>query len=779
MTKGKLIAGTVLVGMALAAGLFVQWGASRRPPGAAPAPFRVAGAQRPTNRMIGSDDDPDEPASQLEPALTLRTDQAGERKLKAARDYVRQESWAEAVGVVQALLDGPDAFMSVAADTDGKETTRWTTLHAETDRLVGGLPAAGRGFYELLQGGPAKALLAKAQERSDPHLLAEVSRRYLHTPAGTEATRLLGVYHLDRGRPALAVLYFQRLLNLRDAGRLAPTVLFTAAVAFQRAGDAARADQAWTTLAGRAPDGLRINGDTVRLATLRAWLDKDRQRNPEPEAAAEWPLFRGDGARSARAAGGDPAPEAKWQRATAHEAATRTWVREAVRRQEGHGEPALSAFFPVVGDGKVVYRSHRGIHAVDAQTGKEIWESEWPGGLDSLGQDLSCYPYIESWVNAHLQHHPGILFGNSVVGTLSSDGERVYAVEDLAVPPFQNTYANRGRPVSAVEYAFGPDLSGAVRHSRLTALDLKSGKLVWERGGPGTKPKKDDLYPSYFLGPPLPVGGRLYGLMEKDQELRLACFDAAGGELAWVQPLGLAPTRLLTDPGRHLQAAPLAYGEGILVCPTNAGFVLALDPISRSLLWAYPYREAVPALEAEFIPWGRGGRRGVPTPMPPPRIQPLWAASSPLVAGDKVVFTAPDSPTIHCLSLRDGSLQWKARRAAGDLYLAGVGRGKVVVVGKKACRALDLADGQLRWEAATGLPAGLGTLDATAYHLPLKATVKDKEPAIYHIELDSGRVREQAVPAPQEVPGNLLYYQDMVLSQTATALTAHVRRAGP
>src|SRR5579871_2900366 len=263
MTKGKLIAGTVLVGVALAAGLFVQWGVSLRPPAAAPAPFRFAAAPRPASRTVGSDDDPEEPASQLEPALTLRTDQAGERKLQAARDYARQESWAEAVGVVQALLDGPDAFLSVAADGVGKEVPRRTTLHAETDRLVGGLPAAGRAFYGLLQGGPAKALLAKARERSDAHLLAEVSRRYLHTPAGAEATRLLGVYHLDRGRPSLAALYFERLLGLPDTNRLAPTVLFTAAVAFQRAGDAARAERTWTTLASRAPDGLRINGDTV------------------------------------------------------------------------------------------------------------------------------------------------------------------------------------------------------------------------------------------------------------------------------------------------------------------------------------------------------------------------------------------------------------------------------------------------------------------------------------------------------------------------------------
>ncbi len=775
MTKGKLIAGAILLGTAFLVGLSLHWGSSRRAPGVGPKVIRFAGAQRPNRRMIrGTEDDADEPAAQLEPALALHTDQAGERKLKAARDYARQESWAEAVGIVQALLDGPDAFVS--AEADRKDSARWTTLHTEADRLIGGLPAPGRAFYQLLQGGAAKTLLARAQKQGDPHLLAEVSRRYLHTTAGTEATRLLGVYHLDRGRHTLAALYFERLLNLPDAGRLSPTTLFTAAVAFQRAGDPDRAGRTWKTLADRAPNGVRIDGNTVRLKDLRAWLDEDRRRPRAADTAAEWPLFRGNAARSAQGAGGDPVLQVKWQHATVHETAVRTWVQEAVQRQEK--QPVLPAFFPIVANGTVVYRSYGGIHALDAQTGKQLWESEWQGGLDTLAQEPRYFPYIESWANAHLQHHPDILFGNSVVGTLSTDGERVYVVEDLAVPPYQNTYVQRGRPVAAVEYAFGPGLTDAVRHSRLTALDLKSGKLLWERGGPGRRDKKDVLYPSYFLGPPLPAGGRLYGLMEKDQELRLTCFDAATGGLIWALPLGLAPTRLLADPGRHLQAAPLAYAEGVLVCPTNAGYLLALDPVSRRFLWAYSYREAVPESD-DFFPGGRGGRRGMPTPMPTPRIHPNWAAAAPLVAGGKVVLTAPDGLSIHCLNLRDGALQWKARRTADDLYVAGVGRDKVLVVGKKACRALNLADGKVLWETATGLPAGLGTAGATAYYLPLRATTKDKEPALYRLDLDSGRVREQAIPARQEAPGNLLFYQDTVLSQTATTVCAYPRRAYP
>src|SRR5262249_57946379 len=137
----------------------------------------------------------------------------------------------------------------------------------------------------------------------------------------------------------------------------------------------------------------------------------------------------------------------------------------------------------------------------------------------------------------------------------------------LAVPPHQNTYQSRGRPVAALDYAFTPALTEAARHSRLIALDLRSGKLLWERGGPGTARHRDELYPSFFLGPPLPVGDKLYALMERYQEQRLVCLDPASGRLLWLLPLGVAPTRLLADPARRTQAIHLAYPDAFLVFP--------------------------------------------------------------------------------------------------------------------------------------------------------------------------------------------------------------------
>jgi outer membrane protein assembly factor BamB len=789
MTKSILpITGVVLLGAVLGGVLLLRLpphGRTPPPPnrtfklplGAQPGPAFPGGAGTPLfprpglnqpGAGPGAGEDLADDASR--PALALPTDPAGEKKLKAVEEYVRQEAWIEAAQLLQALLDGADAFLAVQqAGPNGKENPTWTTLHAEAQRQLSALPAPGRTAYELVHGANARALLTEADAKGDARLLADVARRFLHTTAGAEATRRLGVQHLDRGRFALAALSFERLLDHPDADKLSPAVLFTAALALHRAGDAGRSKAVWEKLSTRAPGGLRFGDKAASLGDLQALLGK----KPVLSEPAGWALFRGDASRSARTAGGDAPTEVQWRYTTAHETATQTWLRAALDRQEARGEPALPAFSPVAAGDKVIYRSHRGVHAVDLRTGKPLWQAELAGGLDTLGTELSYFPYIESWVNAHLQHNPHVLFGNSVVGTLSTDGARVYVVEDLAIPPYQNTYFYRGRPVGALEYSFAPGLTEAVYHSRLTALDLESGKVLWECGGPATAKRKDRLHPAYFLGPPLPVGSQVYGLVEKEQELRLVCLDAARGQVHWTRSLGVAPTRVLTDPARRLQAAHLAYAEGVLVCPTHAGFLLGLDLVSRSFLWAYAYRGS--ALIGEAPPPPGGGRgRGTPTPMPPPDLRPRWAASAPILHDGKVIFTAPDNGAIHCLNLRDGSLLWQARQARDELYVAGVSRGKVLLVGKDSCRALSLTDGKPLWQATPGVPAGMGVVGEAILYLPLRTAGKDGPAAVCAIDVDTGRVRGQT--AANGGPGNLIFYQDTLLSQTAAAITAYGER---
>src|SRR5439155_10001538 len=159
---------------------------------------------------------------------------------------------------------------------------------------------------------------------------------------------------------------------------------------------------------------------------------------------------------------------------------------------------------------------------------------------------------------------------------------------------------------------WGGEVNDAMHYNILQAFDLGSGKMLWKVGGRGDKKHpndpKGDLHESYFLGPPLAIGGKLYVLTDKNQELRLVCLDGAKGTISWVQTLATTKEKMLTDQARRAWAAPLAYGEGILVCPTNAGAVIGVDFLTHSLLWAYAYRDrAAPKNPQEEAMMGMGG----------------------------------------------------------------------------------------------------------------------------------------------------------------------------
>src|SRR5262249_37718362 len=206
-------------------------------------------------------------------------------------------------------------------------------------------------------------------------------------------------------------------------------------------------------------------------------------------------------------------------------------------------------------------------------------------------------------------------------------------------------------------------LKKKAERSRLVAIDVESGKIAWEAGDSGSSESQGphgpkELLDHAFLGPPLPLAGKLYVLAEKAKALKLMCLDAAKGELIWSQTLANVQNELLAEVQRRVQAVHLAYGEGILVCPTNAGAILGVDLLSHSLVWAYPYREKSPDQPANpaFPMRGRrfaiqqmgGGMDGLP------KTTDYWKYSSPIIQDGKVVFTAWDGSSIHCLNLHDG-----------------------------------------------------------------------------------------------------------------------------
>jgi outer membrane protein assembly factor BamB len=725
--------------------------------------------------------------TEITEGITLPTDRQIKMRLQMAReDLIKHQQWGEAARILQSVLNNKqDVFVPERAKgKDGQERVHWLGARHQANKLLSTIPSNGLQFYEVQYGGEAKKILSDAKKSGDPQLLAQVAERYAFTEAGAEAIDLLGTYHLDRGQPLMAARCFSSLLH-RSADQLSPLALFKATLAFRMCGDPAYAQaakDAWKQLGEKVrTDGLQVGDDTITLEQLQKELDRASPSNAG--ISFGWTVFRGNATRSATTHGSAPFLDKRWQKSNldakqglAEEGInpnTRALIEETLRQQQYRPETVLPAFFPIATGGKLIFRNYWSVYAVNIKSGETEWYSTTTAALDNLLSDPNRKTDIGQWMQLYKQmSSQNIIFENTMIGTLSTDNIRAYAVDDLAVPPHPTV--TQGNPWGG--WGNGTGLSAAMsdlaNRSQLVAIDLETGKLVWQHGDP--QHDQTDLAGCYFLGAPLPLGGRLYVLIEKNAELRLVCLDPSEGKILWSQTLATARDKLLSDVRRRLNAVNLAYAEGILVCPTNAGAVLGVDLQARSLAWAYPYREKPKdPKENNQNRIGRGGFVvwGGADPNANIHITSEWKLSSPIIQDGKVVFTAPDGSAIHCIGLQNGELLWQADRR-DDLYLAGVFNGKVMLVGKNSARALALADGKQVWQVNTGLPSGQGVASGSSYYLPLK------KGEVCKIDLDRGVVVANS-PAPKnerlepEIPGNLLFYEGDVISQNETTVTCY------
>jgi outer membrane protein assembly factor BamB len=688
--------------------------------------------------------------------VTLPQDIQARQRLAAADDYIRVRAWPEAVRLLQVLLDArADSFRRVTyRDKRGRTSQRWASIRVEAEQLLAHLPKEGMDFYRLTYEARARQELAAAKRDADRAAIQEVARRYRRTAAGVEALEWLGSYHLDRGQADLAAVCYRQLLRDPGPDRLAPLTLFKAALAerLTPSGEK-RATEAMSKLVERVGEGgLRLGVETYSAEKIRALLDR------WPGAANDDSLlYRGDATRSASGRGEGFSLEAQWRIPTVDETVARQWL---LRGPPPPMRTILPAAAPLALDGKIVYRDAGGLSACDVRSGKQIWHNPSPLSLASVLADSGKKVQLQDWFRRYgWTSLP--LVENSTLGTLSSDGRRVYAVEDLPFPPHPEQLQNDNgvpAPLGAMRYFVG--------HNRLRALDATTGKLVWTIGGatatpPGRKPaaKTDDpLTDAHFLGAPLPLGGQLFVLVEKQQELRLVCLDAERGTVRWTQMLATAHEKMLVDVVRRTQAAHLAYADGVLVCPTQSGAVLGVDPLTHSLVWAYVYASTASTASP---------REEGPNPTPFPRLFARWKSAAPIVHAGRIILTPSDGDEILCLRLHDGSLVWKAPRSTGDLFIGCVHKDRVLVVGETACRALSLDTGETLWRRASEVPSGQGVAAGPLYYLPLKGGAI----LALNLERPEESVRLDARSFRGDL-GNLVFHRGVLWSQSATELIA-------
>ncbi len=644
--------------------------------------------------------------------ISLQRDRQSVHLLQAAEDALREQGWLQAFEALAQLLRRPDCLIEIDEIRGDSTVTRLAGVHSEALRLLQKLPEEGRIFRETYWGPQAADRLEQARKTHDAGALLAVARYFPTTTASILALEELARTEDQAGRPTLAILALQQLRRLQPEAE-------------------------WPAERRRLAERI-----------------KSRAKPQETDPANFWPLVGGNAARSALGRGQGFTMSPLWTKQLGIVARSSRWISDAETLLEQAGQPVPVAGYPLVVANPqpgqpplVLFRNRAGLQVVKSDSGNLVWRTASPWSLDGMIGKPEKAEALDNWVTDYLEtlQQPGVLFENSTAGTLSTDGNLVYLVEDLAVVP---TIEMASRFLLSAEVGTNLNPIDAVQHNQLNAYDLITGKLRWKAGGRGAE--AGELADSFFLGPPLPADDRLYVLNEKDREIRLLTLDPLNGLVLAVQPLVRTSKALLEEPRRRMWAAHPALAEGVLVCPTNAGAVLAVDVLTGSLLWAHRYQEA---------------RAGSPSTS-------VWQNEPPCIVDGKVLLAPPDAEVINCLDLHTGARLWGVRRKAEDVSLAGVARGKVLIAGKKTCRALNLSKGEPLWTVETGLPSGRAAVAGGRLFLPLRAGVASGKPEVCVVDLTRGKIETKLRSRREQVPGTLIFGPGVVLSLTPMDLTA-------
>ncbi len=729
-----------------------------------------------------------------------------------ARALLEQERYGEAVAKLGRLLKDREDGGPVEDYFFQPDKLRTPEIHRslkrEAQRLIGEMPPEGLQQYEMQFGSEARRILNEAVALGNRAGLARVARCYFHTRAGREATLLLGLYHLDHAEPLAGALTLQRLRKTMDDTRpFEPALSLALATCWLRVGMRDEAAGALVALYKQHPEmvvelgGARVMHPDRRAERLE-WLAEivGTQAVLERKALDSWSMFRGNAARNAPSAGSTPLLNLCWKVLLANDPNVEGLLKQRRQHYQKQGHVILPGLHPLAVDDFVLMRTCRNLLAVDFATGKRLWEVPVDDPIEKVLGGSEAGVLLRQ--SPHLAEELARRVWQDVTyGTLSSDGRLVFSIEDLPlqVSPPSRTVIINNRRVNA---------PGNRQYNRLAAREIWTGKLKWDLGG------ADDQFAlrqakTFFLGPPLPLMGRLYVLGETEGEIRLMVLDPERkGELVWEQKLATTEQTIQRDPVRRLAGVSPSYADGILVCPTSVGAAVAVDMASRSLVWGYRYPRrndysygshpfGMP-FNPRAIRWPRQG----------------WADGCAVIADGRVLLTPVESDELHCVDLRTGELLWKQPRG-DNLYLAHVYKDNAVLVGRREVRAFSLSETieveeiAESDESAAARNAALGRdpfavpaavpakKDEAAGNQPGKKVIRPK-PAwdgraiefpegavpsgrgffgnghyfvplstaeVVALDLETGRIVHRSKSRAGIVPGNLVCYKGRVISQ--------------
>lgn len=694
------------------------------------------------------------------------------RMLANARKLLEQERYSQAVRMLHRILivendevRDEDYFFLNREDREGIRSHDYQSLRTAARQLLGNLPQAARASYELQFGTDAQKMLDRAVEAGNIEAVAEVQRRYFHTRAGYQAMMLLGHYHLDQAAPVMAALCLQEVYTSPTAAEYEPALSLLLARSLQLAGQEEQAKNVLSQLQEKYPHKkLKIAGTLQSQAAEQEdpidWLTRLTGTRPESQdlPAINWTMFRGNAARTA--AGSESRPlmlRPRWRQRIAATAESEQMIEQQSQLYADDSIPAVPALQPLAVGDLIFMRTPGKIVAADLKSGKLVWQE--PTSTNDKGFDAPSREDRGDGSEFSMETLRRRVWQDKTFGSLSSDGERLFVLEEFG---HHDVGSERPHLGPGGRYRRWTDYDYNVLKAR--SASEAQGKLLWSLGGPHES--DSETKKAFFLGAPLPLQGQLYQLVELAGEIRLLVLDSRTGERLWSQQLAVVqPSTKFTGKRRTGGISP-SYSDGVLVCPTGVGGIVAVDLTTRNLRWGHQYPVASD-VQKKKPAWNRPSINSFSLPGP----EEVWADSCALIADGSVLITPTESNALHCLDLTDGSAKWRVDREQ-FYYLAGVHAGKAILIGADKVIALDMLAGKAvdLWPLDLpdgSMPSGRGYLAGDRYYLPLRT---ESGGEVVTIDLNEAKIVARSKSGDGTVPGNLICHRQRVISQNSDYL---------
>ncbi len=690
----------------------------------------------------------------------LPIDRQLSQDLEQAERLLEEGRYSEGLPLVDRILGASEDSFDARTARDSTQLAQ--SLKTAARNLLAKLPPDGYAALELATGVTARRHLDEGLKSANYAAIARVAGRYPYTKAAAQATAIVAQTEQDAGNYSTAARLYEELAASPATDEGARLLLrVKGALCWSEAGQGHALDTALAALKQHS------QGDSA--PQLRQWVgddfekwaeslrDKLSQQQAPADRTGQWPTEGGSPTRNPIVAGGVPHAWSAWQARTVVDVALADRLQDREHTLLQQEESWLLAASPIAVGDLVIVRTPRNVVAYDWATGRRVWETR--ATTDELDAEMTLTITEQTGKRGKsisLDPVEQRVWADSVYGSLSADGRRAYAITDLM--PVTGNGSSWGGPF------FWPGEPDDIETAgnTLCAYELESeGKLVWRLSGATAK---GDVAGVFFLGAPLAVGNNLHVMAEISNTIYLITLEPTTGEVLWKQPLVNMERSVEVDTLRRLAGATPSYAEGLILCPTGAGTIVAVDALDRSLRWVHRFAVDKSETQPERSGWNQnvGAYQA--------KLGQRWSRSRCTVHDGYIVASCAESKSLHCLELATGKLLWETPRHDWRFVVA-VGAGKVFLGSSTGVEARNLVDGKVAWShkplklTPGGVILGLGLLDKHQLLLPISPG------RVAVLDVVSGKIGDTVALRPGEVLGNLAYHRGSLLSQHATGVS--------